>query len=201
MAEREDIFVPSPIPDKLANLLEGYHASKTLFAACELRIFDKLHSTTAPQSAKEISESICSELDATTRLMDTLVGLEFLEKTKDGDQWVYKNSQIASKFLTSSSPESQLGLIAFKNNVSCTLCGQLESAVREGTPRWVKAFGKSSNDVFQELYHTEESCLQFMRALHSDSLHRSYAVAKAVDLSKFHTCCDLGSEYYARLSL
>ena len=190
MAERENIFVPSPIPDKLANLLEGYHASKTLFAACELRIFDRLHSAT-----------ISSELDATTRLMDALVGLEFLEKTKDGDQWVYKNSQIASKFLTSSSPESQLGMIGYKNNVSYTLCGQLESAVREGTPRWMKAFGKSSNDVFQELYHTEESCLQFMRALHSDSLHGSYAVAKGVDLSKFRTCCDLGGEHYARLSL
>ena len=42
-------FVSSPIPDKLANLLEGYHGSKALFAACEIRILDKLHSTTAPQ--------------------------------------------------------------------------------------------------------------------------------------------------------
>jgi len=68
MHERKDSFVSSPIPDKLANLLEGYHGSKALFAACEIRIFDKLHSTTAPQSAREISESISSDLDATTRL-------------------------------------------------------------------------------------------------------------------------------------
>ena len=106
MAEQKDIFVPSPIPDKLVNLLECYQASKALFAACDLGIFDKLHSSTAPQSAKEISLAIPADLDATTRLMDTLVGLEFLEKTKHGDQWLYNNSQVASKFLTSSSPES-----------------------------------------------------------------------------------------------
>ena len=69
MHERIDSFVSSPNPDKLANLLEGYHGSKALFAACEIRIFDKLHSTTAPQSAREISESISSDLDATTRLI------------------------------------------------------------------------------------------------------------------------------------
>lgn len=196
MAEQKDIFVPSPIPDKLVNLLECYQASKALFAACDLGIFDKLHSSTAPQSAKEISLAIPADLDATTRLMDTLVGLEFLEKTKHGDQWLYNNSQVASKFLTSSSPESQLGYIAIKNNVGYPILGHLESAVREGTTQWMKPpFEKYPDDVYKEVYsQPEQSRLEFMSAMHNSSLHGCYAVAKAVDLSQYNSCCDLGGK-------
>ena len=194
MAKRkEDVFsVPSPTPNKLAKLIDAYRASKALFAACELGNFDKLHSSISPQSAREISESISSDLDATTRLMDALVGLEFLEKTKHGDQWVYNNSQMSTKFLTSSSPESKLGIIALENKMGYPLFGNLESAVREGATQWWKTFGKSPDDIWQEEYSSEEAILRFMSAMHSTALYGSYAVAQAIDLSEYSSCCDLG---------
>ena len=96
-----------PLPKKIEKILDGFRESKALFAACDFGIFDKLHNL-SPQSAKEITEKMSSDLDATTRLLDTLVALEFLEKSRQGNQWLYTNSEMASKFLTTSSPSLNL---------------------------------------------------------------------------------------------
>ena len=182
-----------PLPKKIEKILDGFRESKALFAACDFGIFDKLHNS-SPQSAKEITEKMSSDLDATTRLLDTLVALEFLEKTKQGDlPWLYKNSEMASKFLTTSSPQSQLGFISLMNKILYPLHGNLESAVLDGSMQWANAFGKSPEDVFREaIYSTEEDSLRFTKGMHSVSFSASYAVAKAVDLSAFNNCCDLG---------
>ena len=136
---------------------------------------------------------LSSDLDATTRLLDTLVALEFLEKSKQGDQWLYKNTEIASKFLTTSSPDSQLGTISLFNKILYPLQGSLESAVLDGNIQWMKAFGKSPEDIFRQAVNsTEEDSLRFNKGMHSTAFPASYAVAKAVDLSAFNNCCDLG---------
>ena len=183
-----------PLPKKIEKILDGFRESKALFAACDFGIFDKLHKS-SPQSAKKITEKMSSDLDATTRLLDTLVALEFLEKRKQGDQWLYTNSEMASKFLTTSSPQSQLGIISFMNKILYPLHGNLESAVLDGSMQWANAFGKSPEDVFREaIYSTEEDSLRFNKGMHSVSFSASYAVAKAVDLSAFNNCCDLGGK-------
>ena len=59
----------------------------------------------------------------------------------------------------------------------------------------MKTFGKSPEDVFREaLCSTEAENLRFNGAMHSSSVQGSYRVAKAVDLSAFSTCCDLGGK-------
>ena len=183
-----------PLPKKIEKILDGFRESKALFAACDFGIFDKLHNS-SPQSAKEITEKMSSDLDATTRLLDTLVALEFLEKSRQGNQWLYTNSEMASKFLTTSSPQSQLGIISLMNKILYPLHGNLESAVLDGSMQWANAFGKSPEDVFREaIYSTEEDSLRFNKGMHSVSFSASYALAKAVDLSAFNNCCDLGGK-------
>ena len=169
--------------------------SESLKPRLQLGIFDKLHNLSSPQSAKEITEMLSSDLDATTRLFDTLVALEFLEKTKQGDQWLYNNTEIASKYFTTTSPNSQLGTIALYNKIGYPLYGALESAVLDGNIQWMNAFGKSPEDIFRETVNsTEEDSLRFNKEMHSMAFPASYAVAKAVDLSAFNNCCDLGGK-------
>ena len=194
MGERKTTQFPSPMPEKFIKLLEGFRVSKVLFAACELSIFDKLRSASVPQSASEITQTLSSNLDATTRLMDTLVAMELLEKSKQGDRWLYNNSEMATKFLTTESPDSALGLINLENNISYHFYGNLESAVKEGETQWERIYGKSSEEVFKEHYSTEDDTLRFMSAMHCNSLYGSYAVAKAMDLSEYSSCCDLGGK-------
>ena len=73
------------------------------------------------------------------------------------------------------------------------LYGNLESAVLDGNIQWMKAFGKSPEDIFRQAVNsTEEDSLRFNKGMHSTAFPASYAVAKAVDLSAFNNCCDLG---------
>ena len=75
------------------------------------------------------------------------------------------------------------------------LYGNLESAVLDGNIQWMKAFGKSPEDIFRQVVNsTEADSLRFKKGMHSTAFSASYAVAKAVDLSAFNNCCDLGGK-------
>ena len=92
-----------------------------------------LHKSDAPQSAKDITSKMSTNVDATTRLMDTLVALELLEKTKQGESWLYSNTDMAKQFLTKSSPDSVDSFVRFSNKRLYPVFGNLESVVREGS--------------------------------------------------------------------
>ena len=64
MSETKNFQVPSPMPEKLYRLIDGFRLSQALFAACELEVFDKLRSASSPQSADEITKALSSDLDA-----------------------------------------------------------------------------------------------------------------------------------------
>ena len=199
MEERKDIVVPPAIPSKIQELIYAFRESKALFAACDLGIFDLLNESNGPQSAKEISSKMTANVDATTRLMDTLVALELLEKIKEGESWLYYNTEMAKEFLTKSSPNSVDGYIKHSNKLLYNLFGNLENAVREGSNQWMNTFGQSSEDVWKAAYNLEEDRLRFLGAMHSTSRHSCHAVVTAFDLSEFQSCCDLGGRYSLEL--
>ena len=164
MNGRKEVVVPPPIPDKLQQLICAFRESKALFAACDLGIFDLLHKSDAPQSAKDITSKMSTNVDATTRLMDTLVALELLEKTKQGESWLYSNTDMAKQFLTKSSPDSVDSFVRFSNKRLYPVFGNLESVVREGSDQWMKTFRQSSEDLWKtEHFNAEENCLQFLK--------------------------------------
>lgn len=100
MDERKAVQEPFAVSDKIMYLIHAYRASQALFTACDLGIFDILHTSSTPLSAQVISQNLSSNPDATTRLLDSLVSLELLEKAKQGDLWLYNNTTIANSFLT-----------------------------------------------------------------------------------------------------
>ena len=199
MEGRKETVVPPEIPTKLQELIYAFRESKALFAACDLGIFDLLHESDGPESAKEISSKMSANVDATIRLMDTLVVLELLQKTKQGELWLYSNTEMAKEFLTKSSPNSVDGYIKHSNKLLYNLFGNLESAVREGSNQWMNTFGQSSGDAWKAVYNTDEDRLRFLGAMHSTSRHSCHTVVTAFDLSKFQSCCDLGGRYRLEL--
>ena len=199
MEERKDIVVPPAIPSKIQELIYAFRESKALFAACDLGIFDLLNESNGPQSAKQISSKMTANVDATTRLMDTLVALELLEKIKEGESWLYYNTEMAKEFLTKSSPNSVDGFIKHSNKLLYNLFGNLENAVREGSNQLMNTFGQSSEDLWKAVYNTQEARLRFLGAMHSTSRHSCHHVATVFDLSEFQSCCDLGGRYSLEL--
>ena len=91
--ERKEIAVPPPIPAKIQDLILGFRASRSVIAACDLGIFDVLHDSDKPQTAEEVAAKIIANSDATEQLMDLLVALELLEKSRNGEFWLYSNTE------------------------------------------------------------------------------------------------------------
>ncbi|XP_062390219.1 probable bifunctional dTTP/UTP pyrophosphatase/methyltransferase protein isoform X2 [Sardina pilchardus] len=180
-------------PHKIVDIMDGFKASKALFAACKLNIFDVL-SVSEELSAKEVASRIKASEEGSARLLDACVSLGLLERRtrNDGDP-VYSNTAEAGRFLVAESPLSLHGYILHCNDLVWPLFTHLESAVREGANQYERAFGKKAEDLFQDAYFKKEEVkLRFMKAMHSIAKVTAKDLATAFDLSMFKTACDVG---------
>ncbi|XP_039101240.1 probable bifunctional dTTP/UTP pyrophosphatase/methyltransferase protein [Hyaena hyaena] len=171
---------PPPFPSDLLELIDGFKASKALFTACKLKVFDALKDE-APLKAVDVARKIDASVCGTGRLLDVCVALGLLEKTDRG----YRNTQRAERHLASEGAGSLRGLIAYNDERAWDVFTHLESAVRGGAQQ---APGRQAEAPSQ----SKERRLQFMRAMHGLTSLTARPVATAFDLSRFSSACDLG---------
>uniref|UniRef100_A0A8C2A9J8 Acetylserotonin O-methyltransferase-like n=1 Tax=Cyprinus carpio TaxID=7962 RepID=A0A8C2A9J8_CYPCA len=180
------------IPHSIVSLLDGFKASKTLFTASKLKVFDVLNSSNS-LTLEEVAGQINASVLGTERLLEAAVSLGLLERVKQQNTSVYRNTEQASRFLVSESPESLNGYILHCNDMVWPLFSHLENAVREGTSQHERAFGKKNEDVFQDAYYSKDEVkIRFMDAMHSIARVTGKDVATAFDLSPYKTACDIG---------
>uniref|UniRef100_A0A8D3CXU1 Acetylserotonin O-methyltransferase-like n=1 Tax=Scophthalmus maximus TaxID=52904 RepID=A0A8D3CXU1_SCOMX len=162
---------------------------QALFTASKLCVFDLLHSRPGLDAA-QMAQEIKASAKGTERLLEACVSLGLL---KTCQKPVYENTDLAKRFLRSDAPYSLHGYIQHCDNTVWPLFSHLESAVREGTHQHERAFGKKSNDVFQDNYYkSQEIKLRFLNAMHSIARVTGKDVATAFDLSTYKTACDVG---------
>ncbi|NWS35095.1 ASML protein, partial [Polioptila caerulea] len=174
-------------PSKILELMDGFRASKALFVASKLKIFDHLKDK-GPMKAVDIANDVGTSVCGTERLLDACASLGLLEKTPQG----YSNTDSANTYLTSDGKYSLHGYIIHSNDHLWPLFTNLESAVKEGSRQNHRAFGKKSDDLFKDYYHSQEVKQRFMAAMHSIARLTARDVATAFDLSQFKSACDLG---------
>ncbi|NXA78308.1 ASML protein, partial [Thryothorus ludovicianus] len=177
----------SKLPSKILELLDGFRASKALFVASKLKIFDHLKDK-GPVKAVDIANDVGTSVCGTERLLDACASLGLLEKTPQG----YSNTDSANTYLTSDGKYSLHGYIIHSNDHLWPLFTNLESAVKEGSRQSHRAFGKKADDLFKDYYHSQEVKQRFMAAMHSIAHLTARDVATAFDLSQFKSACDLG---------
>uniref|UniRef100_A0A8D0F0S9 Acetylserotonin O-methyltransferase like n=1 Tax=Strix occidentalis caurina TaxID=311401 RepID=A0A8D0F0S9_STROC len=175
------------LPSKILELMDGFRASKALFVASKLKIFDHLKHR-GPLKAVDIANEVGTSVCGTERLLDACAALGLLEKTPQG----YSNTDSANAYLTSDGEYSLHGYIIHSNDHLWPLFTNLESAVKEGSRQNHRAFGKKAEDLFKDYYHSEEVKQRFMAAMHSIAHLTARDVATAFDLSRFKSACDLG---------
>ncbi|XP_061697262.1 probable bifunctional dTTP/UTP pyrophosphatase/methyltransferase protein [Syngnathoides biaculeatus] len=179
--EREDSEEARKDLDKIIQLMDGFKASKALFTACKLGLFDLLRRRPASDAA-QVALQLQTSLEGTRRLLEACSSLKLL-KTTTGETPTYENTKLSERFLLSDAPSSLLGYAARCDDAAWPLFGRLEGAVREGVHRGRGAFcGDPSQDAK----------VDFMKAMHSYAQVTARAVATAFDLSAFKTACDLG---------
>ncbi|NWV80549.1 ASML protein, partial [Dasyornis broadbenti] len=175
------------LPSKILELMDGFRASKALFVASKMKIFDHLKDK-GPMKAVDIANDVGASVCGTERLLDACATLGLLEKTPQG----YSNTDSANTYLTSDGKYSLHGYIIHSNDHLWPLFTNLESAVKEGIRQNHRAFGKKTDDLFKDYYHSQEVKQRFMAAMHSIAHLTARDVATAFDLSQFKSACDLG---------
>ncbi|XP_072542276.1 probable bifunctional dTTP/UTP pyrophosphatase/methyltransferase protein isoform X2 [Salminus brasiliensis] len=179
-------------PHHIVDLLDGFKASKTLFTASKLGVFDAL-SDSEGLTVEEVADRIKASVLGTERLLDAAVSLGLLCRLRLENNTVFRNTDQASRFLVSDSPLSLHGYILHCNDLVWPLFTHLESAVREGTNQYERAFGKKTENLFQDGYFKKDDVkMRFMNAMHSIAKVTGRDVATAFDLSGFKTVCDVG---------
>ncbi|MBN3293078.1 ASMT methyltransferase, partial [Polypterus senegalus] len=136
---------------------------QTLFAACELGVFDLLSQSKQPMRAAEIAHRLKTNVDGMERLLAACVGLELLHAE------MIEGEELSRIYLTRSSPKSLFQSIQY-NSQTIYLCWHyLTDAVR-----------------------SEEEVLKFMQLMNSVWNICGRDVVTAFDLSNFEKICDLG---------
>lgn len=172
-------------PAPVVALIDAFRQSKILFAAVALGIFDRLQD--GSHKAQELARMLPTDPDALERLLNACVALGFLVKT-EGE---YRNTAVASQYLTRSSPHTLSGYIQYSNTALYSLWGNLEDAIREGSHRWTQTFG-GRKALFTHFYRDDTSKRDFLAGMHGFGLLSSPAVVAAFDLSRFRKVVDLG---------
>ena len=131
---------PAPILD----LIEAFRRSKTMFTAVSLGVFDELHC--GPASAGSLGSKLNLNTAALSRLLAGCVALNLLRR----DRGLYCNTEIATRYLVTTSPTSFSGYILYSDRSLFALWSHLDDAVREGTNRWAQTFG--SRDALFDYY-------------------------------------------------
>ncbi|XP_021267379.1 N-acetylserotonin O-methyltransferase-like protein isoform X2 [Numida meleagris] len=175
------------VPTKILDLMDGFRASKALFVASKLKLFDHLKKK-SPLKAVDVANEVGTSVCGTERLLDACAALGLLEKTPQG----YSNTDLANTYLASDGEYSLHGYIIHCNDHLWPLFTHLESAVKEGSRQNHRAFGKKTEDLFNDYYQSQEVKQRFMAAMHSIAHLTARDVATAFDLSEFKTACDLG---------
>uniref|UniRef100_H3BYB2 Acetylserotonin O-methyltransferase-like n=1 Tax=Tetraodon nigroviridis TaxID=99883 RepID=H3BYB2_TETNG len=193
VSQREDSEPQQDDLQRIMELMDGFKASKALFTATRLGVFDLLQSRPELDAA-QVAQEMKASVKGTQSLLDACVSLGLLESRENSRQKLgYVNAALAQRFLLSGAPRSLRGYVQHCDQLLWPLFSHLEAAVREGTNQHEKAFGRKANDLFQDTFYSDrEVTLRFMSAMDSIAKVTGKAVATAFDLSCFKTACDLG---------
>ena len=137
--------------EAIIELIYAFRRSKTMFAATSLGVFERLSGQALP--ASEFPNGY-------DRLLDACVSLGLLEK--EGDR--YRNSPMAERYLTRSSPDTMAGYVVYSNAALFPMWSDLEGALREGSPRWEPVFGFPPSGLFEHFFRTDEQKRDFCSA-------------------------------------
>ncbi len=175
----------NPDPAPVLALIDGFRASKTMFVAVSMGVFDALERK--PLSAAQMALELNALGEPLERLLDTCVGLGLLAK-QDG---IYKNQPVASTYLCRDTPSTLEGYILYSDKILFQLWQHLENGIRTGEPQWKQAF-HIDGSIFDHFFRTDQDMQLFLQGMHGFGLLSSHLVVSAFDLSRFRRFVDLG---------
>ncbi|CAH2220536.1 acetylserotonin O-methyltransferase, partial [Pelobates cultripes] len=166
------------------------------FSACELNVFDVLAGSEVPLPLSAISELLGTSIRGTEILLDACVGLKLLEADNQNGEVLYKNTELAHRYLRKTSSKSLFSSINHFSTKVYRKMDLLTDSVKQGIPVSKMQHG-NPEDIFFNLYRSEEHIMEFIQFMDSSwFLYDQEAVISAFDLSCFKIICDLGGNFF-----
>src|SRR4051812_42296349 len=175
--------IPTVSPVPLMQLSTGFWAFKTLAAAHELELFNRL-SGSEGISSEELSRALDVDPRPAEMLLTGCAALGLLEK-REGR---YHNSPLAEEFLVRGKPYYFGGWVQMLDKRLYPGWGKLTQAIRTNRPTtW-------NPDEQKSLFEGEDPAMLalFWDAMHSLSTFTARALGEAVDLRPFKALLDVG---------
>lgn len=181
-----------PPPMQLMQMLTGFMVSRTICAAAELGISDKL--AKGPLYYTDLAKAIGANQKTLHRMMRALSALGVFAEVKPG---TYALTPI-SELLRSDVPGSMKHMAEMMTTPSHWLpWGRFDEAVIQGISAADKALGK---DVFSYYAENPEEGRVFNAAMSNFSAMTAGAIAKAYDFGRFERIVDVGGGHGFLLS-
>ncbi len=175
-------------PSRIFEIGFGFFASKVLLTAVTLELFTIL--SDRAMTGAELGRAMGLHPRGVADFLDALVALGFLEREGDGEHGLYRNTELAARFLDKASPDYIGGILEMCDARLFGFWNDLGEALRTGRPQnEIKHGGRS---VFEELYADPRRLEQFVEAMASVSRGNFRALAGTFDFSAHDTLCDLG---------
>lgn len=164
----------------------GFFASKTLLTAVELSTFDAL--ADGPRTAEELEDELDLHPRSSRDFLDALVALDVLDR-EDGQ---YRNTPEADAFLVPGKPSYVGGLPEMANDRLYGFWGDLEEALRTGSP--TNELADDQTHPFEEaIYQDDENLEQFVGAMTGLSMGTAEVLADEFPWEEYDTVVDLGT--------
>lgn len=163
-------------PDSIFQVATGFMASKHLFVANELGLFE--HLAEGPTTLDELAHRTGIPRRTVRILADAMVALGFVDR--QGDR--YQNGSVAATFLSGQTPPADLRpFLRFWNYISYPAWMQLEEAIRTGqkAPGYLDETDEKRSRIFSE-------------GVQAITAGNAMALASTYDFSPHHRLLDLG---------
>ncbi|XP_043941952.1 acetylserotonin O-methyltransferase-like [Protopterus annectens] len=145
-----------------------------------------------PLSENNISQRLSTSLRGMQILLNVCESMRLLMSEKKEGTVYYQMSQMARRYLTSSSKESLLPWIKFYSETVYPCAQHSVHAVREGKQQIGKQFGDKNMNYFDVMYSSREQAVLYLDVMSSAWNICGEDVVTAFDLSSFKNVYDLG---------
>jgi len=162
-------------PGQLLKTSGSYWMGCTLHASVKLDVYSCIGDT--EKTAIQISETINTDLDATTRLLDALAAMGLLIKQNDQ----YANTPESTMFLQKSSPK-YIGYMIMHHHHLVDGWRKLDQAVTTGKPVR-KSASHADDEIMRE---------NFLMGMFNNAMNLAPLIIEQVDLSNKKHLLDLG---------
>ena len=161
-------------PESIRGMVFSFQSSRVLLTAYELGIFTVLGQES--RSSHQVAEQLQTDARATDRLMNALVAMGVLKKSKSE----FSNTQQTLRFLVKGNPEYLAGLMHAVN--LWDRWSTLTEAVRQGT----------SVPTYHESESGKDWPVSFIAAMHERATKQAPAAVALLDLSGVSRILDVG---------